>query len=72
MSKKWTNDECKICSIYILENIGNLQRAFRMTGKDTGRPIQSIAKSYYSSNSTLGKYLSNKNIYEIIFIKNKL
>lgn len=69
MPKRWTDNECKICSIYILENIGNLQRAFRMTEEDTGRPIKSIARSYYNSNSTLGKYMSNKNIYEIVFTK---
>ena len=66
MAKSWTSNECYICTIYILENIGNLQRAFRLTEEETGRPILSISKSYYNKNSTLGKYLIARNIYETV------
>ena len=66
MAKKWKSNECCVCATYILENIGNLQRAFRLTEEEIGRPILSISKSYYNKNSTLGKYLSVRNIYETV------
>ena len=68
MAKLWENSECYTCAIYILENIGNLQRAFRLTSEDTGRSVNSIARSYYNKNSTLGRYLNTRNIYDVVFL----
>ena len=66
MARLWNSNECYICANYILENIGNLQRAFRLTSEDTGRKVDSIARSYYNKNSTLGKYLNIRDVYDVV------